>query len=564
MIHSLTRGLQQLSSAVYAFGEAGHLRAILVLVLLSLILFTPGLFWLQPMDRDEPRFAQASKQMLETGDFVRIRFQKTARNNKPAGIYWLQSAAVTAGEAAGVPDARRTIWLYRLVSLAGALAVVLLTYWTALAFAARGPAMLAAMLLAATVLLGVEARLAKTDAVLLASVVAAMGALARMYLKPSAPASWRLPLVFWTAIGAGLLLKGPITPMVCLLAGLTLLVADRAAPWFRSLRPAAGILWALLLAAPWFILIIIETKGAFLADSIGKDMLAKVGSGKESHGAPPLTYFAAFWGTAWPMAPLAALAAPYVWKNRREKPFRFLLAWLVPVWLLFELVPTKLPHYVLPTYPAIAILTILTLEKIAPFEGGRWRRWIGWLLPLVPALLLAAAIAVAVFTRTPPGWTWYVLIAAAVFLGWFAMQPHHDPARRIMVAVFSAMALYSATYTGVLVDGPGRVLAVSPKMATMAQLPLRDNCKEPAIASAGYYEPSLVFLTRTDMVMTSGAGAAQHLLGGPCRLAFVEKRQEPAFLKALADRESVRPLGRITGINLNGGKRLDIGVWFRQ
>ena len=59
------------------------------------------------MDRDEPRYAQASKQMLESGDFVDIRFQNEARHKKPVGIYWLQSAAVTAAEAVGFRDARR-------------------------------------------------------------------------------------------------------------------------------------------------------------------------------------------------------------------------------------------------------------------------------------------------------------------------------------------------------------------------------------------------------------------------------------------------------------------------
>ena len=45
------------------------------------------------MDRDESRFAEASRQMVETGNFVDIRFASTARYNKPAGIYWLQAAS---------------------------------------------------------------------------------------------------------------------------------------------------------------------------------------------------------------------------------------------------------------------------------------------------------------------------------------------------------------------------------------------------------------------------------------------------------------------------------------
>ena len=82
-----------------------------------------GLLGLPPTDRDESRFAQASKQMIETGDYVSIRFQDEARNQKPVGtFYWLQAATVRAGQALGVPDALTTIWLYRIPSLLGAVA----------------------------------------------------------------------------------------------------------------------------------------------------------------------------------------------------------------------------------------------------------------------------------------------------------------------------------------------------------------------------------------------------------------------------------------------------------
>jgi hypothetical protein len=61
-----------------AMASASHARACAFLLLLSLAAFLPGFATLQPLDRDEPRFAQASKQMLETGDFVDIRFQQEA------------------------------------------------------------------------------------------------------------------------------------------------------------------------------------------------------------------------------------------------------------------------------------------------------------------------------------------------------------------------------------------------------------------------------------------------------------------------------------------------------
>ncbi len=146
------------------FAGASHARAAMFLLALCLVAFLPGFFQIPPIDRDEARFAQATKQMVETGDYVDIRFQNEVRYKKPVGIYWLQAGVVNLGEKLGVPEARTTIWLYRIPSLLGAIGAVLLTYWAALAFVSRRAAVLAAVMMAASILLGVEARLAKTDA----------------------------------------------------------------------------------------------------------------------------------------------------------------------------------------------------------------------------------------------------------------------------------------------------------------------------------------------------------------------------------------------------------------
>src|SRR6266849_6021778 len=297
--------------ALLDFLAASHLRAMTFLVAICLVSYLPGFFNIPPVDRDEARFVQATKQMIESGDYVDIRFQDQVRYKKPVGIYWLQAAAVRAAEALGASDPRTTIWLYRLPSLIGAVGAVLLTYWAALAFGTRRTAYLSALMLACSLLLGVEARLAKTDAMLLLTVVA----------------------------------------------------RDRSAHWLARLRPAAGAVWLLLLVLPWFVAILRRTGLSFFVESIGSDLLSKIVGAQESHGAPPGYYLATFWVTFWPAAPLAAVAAPRVWRQHREPATQFLLAWLVPAWLLFELVPTKLPHYVLPPYPAIAILIARTMTQ---------------------------------------------------------------------------------------------------------------------------------------------------------------------------------------------------------
>src|SRR6204780_1830764 len=151
------------------FVTGSHARAIAFLTLCGLLLFLPGFFTIPPIDRDEARFAQATKQMVETGDFVDIRFQDDVRYKKPVGIYWLQSAVVEIASELGLQRAQLRIWLYRVPSLIGAIGAVLLTYWTALAFVTRRGAIFAGLMMASSVLLGVEARLPKTDAMLLRS-----------------------------------------------------------------------------------------------------------------------------------------------------------------------------------------------------------------------------------------------------------------------------------------------------------------------------------------------------------------------------------------------------------
>src|SRR5437879_7793244 len=129
---------------VIDFVTADHVRAVAFLLLCGLLLFLPGFFNIPPIDRDEARFAQATKQMVETGDYVDIRFQEEVRYKKPVGIYWMQAAAVQAASALGLPRAQLRIWVYRVPSLIGALGAVLLNCCAVLAFAIRCVAVLVA------------------------------------------------------------------------------------------------------------------------------------------------------------------------------------------------------------------------------------------------------------------------------------------------------------------------------------------------------------------------------------------------------------------------------------
>jgi 4-amino-4-deoxy-L-arabinose transferase-like glycosyltransferase len=558
-----TIDLQRGLSAALDFAVASHRRAAALLVVFSLLAFLPGFFQIPPVDRDEARFAQATKQMLETNEYVDIRFQTEVRYKKPVGIYWLQAAAVKAGEALGVPHARTTIWLYRLPSLAGAIFAVLLTYWAALAFIPRRAALLAALMMASSVMLGVEARLAKTDAMLLASSVAAMGAFARIYLaiqrEPDAKIGWQQPAILWTAITAGVLLKGPLILMFVGLAAIVLSIVDRSLQWLWSLRPVAGLVWLLLLVSPWFVAIVAKSGASFFVQAIGHDMLDKVASGQEAHGAPPGYYLLLFWVTFWPGAVLTGLAAPIVWRARHEPAARFLLAWLLPSWLVFEAVMTKLPHYVLPLYPAIAILIAGILEPHG-LSKQRWmvRGTVGWFL--FPAAVAIGALVLFIVFGRELGLIAWPFSALAVIFGLFAWWLYEvDGAERSLLRAMLASVLVSITVYAITFP---LLPSLFPSAVIADEIHAAD-CERPHVASTfAYQEPSLVFLLGTETRFTDGVGAADFLRSKSCHFALIDPRSERSFVQR-AESVGLRYslVRRVEGYNISTGKPVSLSVF---
>jgi 4-amino-4-deoxy-L-arabinose transferase-like glycosyltransferase len=223
---------------------------------------------------------------------------------------------------------------------------------------ARAAGFVAAVLTASALGVVVEAHLAKTDAALLAAVVVGQGALGLVYIATCAgrPVGWSLPVLFWLAEAVAILLKGPPGPVLALLTAGCLSIADRNVRWIKELRPFAGVMITAAIVGPWLIAVQNATAGHFISDSLAHDLLPKLSGAQESHGAPPGYYLTVVIATFWPGSLFIVPGLIWAWKHRRVAAGRFLLAWLGPAWIFFELVPTKLPHYVLPLYPALALL----------------------------------------------------------------------------------------------------------------------------------------------------------------------------------------------------------------
>ncbi|MFG1478201.1 glycosyltransferase family 39 protein [Xanthobacter sp. V4C-4] len=543
---------------------AGHGRACLLLVIVALFAFLPGFFSLSPIDRDEARFAQATKQMLESGNYVDIRFHVQARHKKPVGIYWLQAASVKLGEAVAGPSARGSIAFYRVPSLLAAIGAVLLTYWTALVFLTRRGALVAGLVMASCVLLGVEARLAKTDAVLLFTILAAFGALARAYLLPPVErlSDVKLAAIFWTAMAAGILVKGPMTPLFVGLAVVTLVATERSGRFLLALKPLPGLLWCLLLVLPWFVAIYYVTNGAFYQHAVGVDMLGKVTEGQEGHWGPPGTYLLAVWGTFWPGVVLAAMAVPFAWKARREKPMRFLLAWVVPAWVVFEIAATKLPHYVLPLYPGLAIIAALALERGVLAKPGSRLAGLVWLWPVMAGLLAVGLGGAYVWLGSGFGLLAWPLLLIAVVLAVAAARAlaREGAEGAFLTVVAAALVLYLAVYQVLLPQM--RAVWISERLAAIAA---QAGCPAENIASVPYQEPSLVFLVGTKINYIAPTEAAELLKKGGCALAFIERRMQPLFEQRAGELKlKYSAIATVDGFTYNGGRPVSITVYRSQ
>ena len=406
--------------------------------------------------------------------------------------------------------------------------------------------------------------MAKIDAVLLATVLTAMAALAKIYLASVAAGrrgrGWAV--VLWLALGAGFMLKGPIILLVVLGTVLLLVATERRAAWLRQLRPGWGVPLMLAVVLPWFVAIAIASNGEFFAIALGKSLLGKVATGQQAHGAPPGYYLAAFPLTFWPGSLFAAFAAPFAWARRREPEVRFCLCWIAPTWIVFELVATKLPHYVLPTYPAIACLTAAALLAPATRAAGRWtlyamRAYAGlWLLVGVALAALLPVAAWVLEARLDPVGI-LTMFAVAPLLGLMLLFLNDGGRLR---AVFcgggAALILFASAYGYQLPHL--RAIWISPRVAE-AVARVRP-CPATIVASTPYTEPSLVFLLGTGTVLTDVPGAARHLLQDPdCALALVGADQREAFLGLMKDAGfTPAELDRISGLNYSTGKRLEL------
>jgi 4-amino-4-deoxy-L-arabinose transferase-like glycosyltransferase len=564
-----------------------------VLIALCLAVYVPGLASLPVIDRDEARFAQASRQMLEAvalppsardparhaGGLVVPMVQDRTRLDKPPLIYWAQAAS--AAILTGGEPLRDAIWMYRLPSLLAAIASVLITWRIGVSMFDPRAALLAGVMLAVCPLWVWEARQARADHLLAACTAASMWALWEIWsrnrrapsatrphnARPAAPFRW--VLILWAGAALGLLAKGPITPLVVILSSLSLAALTRRWTWLQAVRPALGLLIVVAAVAPWLVLLSERYGLARYLALVYDETIGRAGSARENHFGPPGYHLVILIATFWPGSIVAGMAVLRSWKRtiRALAPWRwraaatvraraaelFCLAWLLPAWLVFEISATKLPHYTMPLLPALALLSARTLLAVSTGSVPRaWGRLAGTVYVLWLGVTAAIGIAMvgASLVLFDGAWAGPVGVAAPLAiillflqLGLFARITASLSSRRIARALRGAVWMAVIAWSlvlGLIVPRAASLWATRSVVRLLGSLGWQPG--DP-LASL-YREGSLVFETRGHAQLLPSPAAMQEFLDAhPGALAIIRTRDAQHLSR-------IAPVATTAGFNI--------------
>ena len=392
-----------------------------IIALVSGAVFYTNLGQARLWDRDEPRNAGCAAEMLQRGDWVVPTFNDELRHQKPVLLYWLMMSVYPLF---GVNEFSARFWSATL-----GIVTTLATYGIARKLCDAQTSLLAAIALATCLMFDIAARAATPDSILICCSTCSIylyviGVFAQPNdtTQPEPDAQWfprnsLLVIAMYAAMGLGVLAKGPIGLIVPMaIIGMLMLIKRlpklEPAPqtgwaWrviqtgrhltrpfhpahftrtFLAMKPWVAISVVLLVAGPWYFLVAQATEGEFVYKFILGEHFGRATTAMESHSGGfwfyPLAILIGFfpWSVLWGPVAIDLL------HQRRTKTVdpatALMLCWIGVQVGLFSLSQTKLPSYVTPCYPALAILSAICLRKLccncsskATFESeASWHR----------------------------------------------------------------------------------------------------------------------------------------------------------------------------------------------
>jgi 4-amino-4-deoxy-L-arabinose transferase-like glycosyltransferase len=512
-----------------------------LLAAIALLILLPANHLIPLIDRDEPRFAQATREMIQRGEWIVPYFNNQYRFDKPILIYWIMRAAYAVFGvnefAARLPSVLSTILFVLIVFHMG-------SRWFSVRagfFAAFG------LLTCAQVLM--HGRSAVADMPMVAMVALAQYALFELLHDESPKYPWKWFWLFYGALGLGFLAKGPVTfavPILTLLF-MRLFLWRKPIPW-RRLRILPGLIIVLVLMGSWGIPALIRTGGLFWSQGMETHVWERGFETFQGHGSFFFYYFVTALISLFPWSAFFGDGIAAVKRNWSEKN-AFLLAWFLGTYILFSVYKTKLPHYVMPAFPALFLM--LGQAADTSFRASRAGRiFFRVLTGLVIAVGLVAIVLAFVLPFAAPfvalrkallGGAGVLLSLAALGILW------RRNAVRLLVLPLLGIAVF-ITFLG------AGLRSVSPAVQLMPLF--REMPEDTRFGFHGFREPSMVFYAgrRWEGLETDDLQASLDQ-PGPCMVGFQENevRAEdfirPLFGKPPKSRDFT---GELAGIRVEG------------
>lgn len=594
---------------------------LLLIVLVGVLFFLPGLGATALFDRDEPRFAQAAYEMLDGGDYVVPHFNGNLRPDKPPLIYWLMTASY---RVFGVTELGA-----RLPSVIAGIGTLLVVYFAAGLRFGRITGLLAALMLASASLMTVMCRWSTADATMLFFNTLALACLWRAWdigqrdlvrgflprvdnLTPEAgeliqkphpvPSRlhWLWALVFWLALAGGTLTKGLplglvllIIVVLCLATGnwdsaalawgklswperllhlpqlLWAMLRHARVRWLGQLQPLWGLSLSLGLIAWWVVAAGTATDWVLIKQMIGKHVIQRATTGVDGHGKPPGFFLLTIWASFWPWS-LILVPMGYHLVRRiagriavplDPRPYIFLAVWIIPIFIVFELSTGKLFHYILPIFPALAILAADTLTQSwrnwTDVLNAPWLRSLRWInLGIWSVLALAIPLGLWLGLKDP-GLAYLSIPVAAALLatGVGATLAWGHAGWPLMTILGYGVTLMLAHTTLI----PNLAGLQATKYAAQDLSLLRQRGSQ--IAAAGYQEPTLVFYCgRLEIIGTPTELLTRWQAATTAGQRFAVSITPDYLTKLRAEASNVYEVSRYPTMQLAKGKFLDLIV----
>jgi 4-amino-4-deoxy-L-arabinose transferase-like glycosyltransferase len=366
------------------------IRGGLLLFLFSLAVLLPGTVGVSFVDRDEGWYAQVCREMLESGDWLIPRYLGEVWLAKPPLLYWLVSSSfylLGLGE-----------WQARLVPvLATAISVVLMGMLASRMFDRR-VGVLAGVLFITCGLPLVVGKMLLTDGPMLTCILAVV-------LLHWSMAEGRVTHLraagYWLAMGLGILAKGPAVLVFAGGFGLALLCCNGWRGWFWNWRWWVWLPLSLVVAGPWYVYIFRQAGGTLVNQFLWYEIFSRIVHEPHGHGGPPGAYLLLSIAGLLPWTVFVPGILVEAFKQRKsDQIIRLLLIWLAVPWIILEIIHSKLPHYIMPCYVALAILLARYLEEylsankrwpsLSKAVRGTCNTWIAFMFVIaVPVFLLA-------------------------------------------------------------------------------------------------------------------------------------------------------------------------------